>query len=342
MRSGRFIMHHGRSSVNAAVRLATGQLLVYDGPHHRRGAATRHHRPARLGGNEMAVLARRWGRWLAALSLLLVVAGVCGWAWYYFTSGPEPQWKGHSEEDARWISTSLNWYADRHDGWYPTGQATPEAALGLLNPGVHRFRLPWALTGGRVPAESVQQTFDKGELLDAAACDWHYVEGLTQSDDARLAIAWEKDSHPQPGGGRWVVLAGRAFRLIRDDRWQAFLEEQEQLLGRRDELALTAGFVLTGEIRIPTGETVDRYDGPYELYEDCISEHITYQGRRMSGSGFVPLRWRSADLMPTSNGSRTWVLNLPKEGMRSKPVKFDMVNGRATPASIVFEMEGIR
>jgi hypothetical protein len=124
-------------------------------------------------------------------------------------------------------------YADRHDGWFPKGESSPEAALGLLhreNPELVTANL---LRGKTVPEAAVRTRLEAGERLTPETCGWHYVAGLRRDDDRRLALFWDKaglghNGERLPEGGHFVCRIG-GIEYIAGDQWEAFLAEQERL-----------------------------------------------------------------------------------------------------------------
>ena len=139
--------------------------------------------------------------------------------------------EGHG--DAHAIQLAFRAYADRHDGWFPRGEVSPEVSLSLL----HRAH-PNLITGevlrGRVaPWSVVQDRLAAGELLTAETCGWHYAEALRSDDDPRLALFWEKsepgvNGDPRSGGGHFVYFLGGRIEYIAGERWDEFLAEQER------------------------------------------------------------------------------------------------------------------
>jgi hypothetical protein len=123
-------------------------------------------------------------------------------------------------------------YADRHDGWFPRGEASPEASLSLLyreDPG-----LAYLLRGKTVPEDVVRERLERGQLLSPETCGWHYVEVLRKDDDPRLALFWDKAGLGHNGqrlsdGGHFVGLVNGTIDYVPGDRWAAFLEEQDRL-----------------------------------------------------------------------------------------------------------------
>jgi hypothetical protein len=131
------------------------------------------------------------------------------------------------------LMLSLEEYARNHGGSFPTGESTPEASLSLLYP---KYIDADTLRGKTVPEDVVQRTLNSNGRLDPSTCGWHYVEGLTQSDDPRLAIFWDKEplghnGELNPDGGHWVHFV-RGFgsrEYVAGSRWEMFLAEQDAL-----------------------------------------------------------------------------------------------------------------
>jgi hypothetical protein len=156
----------------------------------------------------------------AAAGAILFAVGV----WYARRRG----------EAARAIRVALLEYADRHGGWFPRGQASPEASLSLLhqeNPGLVTANV---LRGGAVPEAAVRARLKAGEVLTPETCGWHYAEGLRRYDDPRLALFWDKDGPGLTdsllsGGGHLVFFVGGSVEYVPADRWGELLAEQERL-----------------------------------------------------------------------------------------------------------------
>ncbi len=139
---------------------------------------------------------------------------------------------GQSHCCDKMIAISLSMYADNHDGWFPRGEATPEASLSLLyrqDPG-----LTCALPGKTVPEPVVKARLESGQLLTPETCGWHYVEGLRSDDDSRLGLFWDKaglghNGQRLSGGGHVVHFVSGINEYISGERWDQFVAEQEQL-----------------------------------------------------------------------------------------------------------------
>lgn len=125
-------------------------------------------------------------------------------------------------------------YADRHGGWFPKGEATPEASLSLLHHDEPESVNANLLRGKTVPESHVQAQLEAGELLTPQTCGWQYVEGLRMDDDHRLALFWDKaglghNGERLPDGGHFVCFVGLSIEYVPENQWKAFLAVQEQL-----------------------------------------------------------------------------------------------------------------
>lgn len=125
-------------------------------------------------------------------------------------------------------------YADRHGGWSPRDEASPEASLSLLHrdaPGSVDANL---LRGKTVPEAAVRSRLDAGQLLTPETCGWHYVEGLRNDDDPRLAMFWDKaglghNGERLPDEGHFVCLVTGLIDYVPGERWEEFLTDQQRL-----------------------------------------------------------------------------------------------------------------
>ncbi|MBX9623099.1 MAG: hypothetical protein K2X82_04720 [Gemmataceae bacterium] len=172
---------------------------------------------------------RRRRKWLVAAGVILAGLAAAGYGWHCYQY---PYGRSHSCD--KQLAGALLQYADRHGGWFPQGEATPEASLSLL----YRDDPSWVsaelIRGKTVPAEVVQDRIARGELLSPEMCGWHYVEGLRADDDRRLALFWDKAGLGHNGerlsdGGHYVGLVGGDITYIPGAEWEAFLDEQQQL-----------------------------------------------------------------------------------------------------------------
>jgi hypothetical protein len=235
------------------------------------------------------------------------------------------------------LKSALNSYAHDHDGRYPAGEATPEASLSLLYP---RYANAYVLSGKTVPPNRAEEILARGELLGPESCDWHYVEGLTLADDPRIAIFWDKIGLNHfggrlPEGGHSIYRVGATQEVIPEKDWPQFLAEQEELLAARDDHALKGEPALAAKIRLPSGEIVDHFQGEWKL--EINSNSLTGgSSETTSGSALAPssLRWYRLH-----EGTSRYTLTFVNKGLRSKLVTIHVSKGKATPNSVIFEME---
>jgi hypothetical protein len=178
---------------------------------------------------EVMPITKRLWLWLL-LAVPAVLAG-SGWAYY--------RWHypyGWSHSCDKCLMFALHQYAESHGGAYPSGEATPEASLSLLYP---EYANEAVLQGKTVPLDLVKVILERGEKLGPDTCGWHYVEGLTLSDDHRLALCWDKvglgHNGERTGGGRMVLFVGCGYEYVPGAKWEAFLEEQKNLLEERNQ-----------------------------------------------------------------------------------------------------------
>jgi hypothetical protein len=170
---------------------------------------------------------RRWVRRGAIAALVAAVLAALGLAYYRYRY---PYGRSHCCDKG--VAIALLGYAESHDGWFPRGEATPEASLSLLyrrDPG-----LAYNLRGKTVPEPVVRARLEGGELLTPETCGWHYVEGLRMDDDSRLALFWGKAGlghfgERLSGGGHYVCFVSGSIEYVPGERWEPFLAEQERL-----------------------------------------------------------------------------------------------------------------
>src|SRR5258708_4888994 len=135
------------------------------------------------------------------------------------------------------MAGALRAYAEDHNGHFPAGKATPEASLSLLNQG--DYANPYLLRGKTVPEKTVQKILNGGGLLGPESCGWHYVEGLTVTDDARIAILWDKVGLGHNGqrlkeGGHEVIFVEGGRQFVAGKDWDSFIKGQQDLFAARE------------------------------------------------------------------------------------------------------------
>jgi hypothetical protein len=266
--------------------------------------------------------------------LVIVAVGVVltGWGWYRYTFP-----YGSSHCCSKILGFALLSYAEDHVGRFPVGGDTPEASLSLL---YSNYIDAGTLRGKTVPLKVVQQALAENGKLGPESCGWHYVEGLTKADDLEIAIVWDKvglghNGERVKGGGHSVIFLDGSDGFISGEKWSEFMEQQKRLLANRDPRAVNCLPGLVATIRLPTGQVLTNYGGPYQYASTVHSDGFSSDGGTESGSN-PTLQWYH--YVP-ENGHVTLALTLPKERLRSKTVMFDVTNGYASPSNIVFEME---
>lgn len=163
------------------------------------------------------------------IALVDVIQRWSGWnAWYDFRN--YPYGKTFCSENC--LAMYLRKYAERHAGWFPMGEDSPEASLSVLYRD-EPFAFPH-LAGMTVPVKTVREILERGELLGPTTCGWHYVEGLRNDDDDQLGLFWDKaelgyGGHRLLEGGHLVCRVNGLIDHVRGKDWPTFLLEQEEL-----------------------------------------------------------------------------------------------------------------
>jgi hypothetical protein len=170
---------------------------------------------------------RKWLKRGAIAGVIVALLTAAGFAYYHHRY---PYGVSHCCDKI--LAFALLQYADEHDGWFPRGEATPEASLSLL------YRqdpdLAHTLRGKTISKSAVLARLEGGELLTPDTCGWHYVEGLRTDYDSRLALFWDKaglghNGERLSGGGHFVCFVSGSIEYIPGERWEEFLAEQERL-----------------------------------------------------------------------------------------------------------------
>ena len=185
--------------------------------------------------------------------------------------------------------------------------------------------------------------FWRGELLGPESCGWHYVEGLTKNDDPRLALLWDKEGLGHFGQrslkrSHCVILCDGTPQTIEDQDWESFLERQKALMANRDDAARSGGPILVGKIHLPSGETVDNFNGSWQLEWWKGNATANSSGATSSGPRLQPstLWWFKGRL---EEGTTTYVLSFPDYRLRSRPVRVKVTNGKVSAQEVIFYME---
>ena len=136
------------------------------------------------------------------------------------------------------IAMEMITYAEKHQGWFPRGEATPEASFSLLYK--QQPEIGPHLAGKAVPRQEALVLLANGKPLTAKTCSWQYVEGLRRDDPAELALFWDKTGLGHNGEdlhqtGRYVAFVSGHIEFIPNSQWKTFLANQAALqrnLGR--------------------------------------------------------------------------------------------------------------
>lgn len=161
-----------------------------------------------------------------ALATVCILGSV--WWKYSFPYGP-------SHSCSAGVGSSLRMYAEVSDGWFPHGLNTPEASLSLLRTN-DRTAMKWFIKGKHLSQSVVDRAMSTDGFLSRASCGWHYVEGLRDNDDDRLAIAWDRvegldhKGRRRPGLMREVVMKNGSHPYVMRKGWAEFAKLQSNLL----------------------------------------------------------------------------------------------------------------
>ena len=130
---------------------------------------------------------------------------------------------------------ALVFYAEKHDGAFPSGEATSEASLSLIHTLDDMSECGYLLHRRDVPVKLVDDMFKRGELLGPETCGWNYVEGLRSDSNPELALFWDKEGLSEigmrlSGGGHIVTFVDGRSEQIPESEWNDFMEKQEKML----------------------------------------------------------------------------------------------------------------
>ena len=240
------------------------------------------------------------------------------------------------------VEGALEQYAMENAGRYPTGESSPEASLSLLCRA--NFLDAYTIRGMIIPEKKVRAILDNGSLLGPDSCGWHYTDGLTRTDDTRIALLYCKQPLGHNGdktkdGGRQVVFVGGGIEWISGNKWPAFLAEQKELLAKRSDRAKAGAPLVDAVIELPDGRQVESVDAPYTLQEkevgtDHSSGNGTSSGNSLSRDSLV---WFNAPLQNNYSGFITRTLSF--SNLVSAPVTVTFTNGVPDRTNVVFKMK---
>ncbi len=233
------------------------------------------------------------------------------------------------------MELALHEYAEGRNGQYPDGQSCAEASLSLLYK--EGLLTPYMLRGKSVPEKKVRDILERGDLLDAESCGWHYVPGLSENDNPGLAILWDKVGLGHNGertldGSREVLFVGGGIEYIRRKDWAQFLVQQEKLLRERPKEP-----VLTATILFPNGNT--NFSGSYTL-------ELKGTGRGMNSPSFQRGSFATNrtcfiwyDVPWREQGVTNISLSLTTDGFTSETVFVSCSDTECRPDRIVLRMQ---
>jgi hypothetical protein len=184
--------------------------------------------------NESEIKPKHWQYSLRSLFILTFIVGVLCSTYASFRKrhiiANYPYGWSHCCDAG--LLLALLHYADTNGGAYPTGERWPEASLSLLYP---NYLDTEVLRGKTVPLGVVEKRLQKGERLGPNSCGWYYVDGLTNKDDPRLGLVWDKaglghNGEELPNGGHFVIFVNGDKKYITGKHWDDFEDLQEILL----------------------------------------------------------------------------------------------------------------
>ena len=168
------------------------------------------------------------------------------------------------------MAGALRTFAEDHNGQFPAGKATPEASLSLLYQG--DYANAYLLRGKTVPEKTVATILKGGGLLGLDSCGWHYVEGLTVTDDARIAILWDKVGLGHNGqrlkdGAHEVIFVDGDRQFVAGEDWNGLLKGQQDLMAARAAAPSRGSAILSGQFFFTEGNSQwqSSHDGTSDL-----------------------------------------------------------------------------
>jgi hypothetical protein len=177
---------------------------------------------------------RRWRRIGAIVVLVALVAFLLvGLNRYYFPYGRHPSCNVA-------LKLALSEYAQSHGGRFPDSGGSG-ASLGLLAADFPQ----WSIIAGKGRlAEAAERYYRTNGTLSDELSNWHYVPGLTEDSDPRLALFWDKTGLSHAGMRQKPVRYEVSFvdgggRLVDEAEWPSFLEGQRKL--RQEERVRRSG-----------------------------------------------------------------------------------------------------
>jgi hypothetical protein len=187
-----------------------------------------------------------------------------------------------------------------------------------------------------IPEDTTRSTLEAGGLLSPDSCGWHYVEGLTEADDRRLAMLWCKEPLGHNGnrtkdGGREVIFVGGNIQWISGAGWPAFLDEQQRLFAERSPRAVAGLPLVAGMVELPGGVRIADLDCSCTVREVTKGTDFSSSGTSVGGINLV---WYQA---PVQEGYVTRTLSF--SNLISAPVTINFTNGIPDATNFIFLMK---
>ncbi len=174
---------------------------------------------------------RRYLRWVGILAGVGIVGAIAlKFAW----SNQFPY--GHSHSCSKVLGSTLRHYAEDQAGWLPNGGATPEQSFSLIWTNGDPYSVRDILRGKNLAQADIDAALARDGFLSPQSCGWHYVEGLREDDDPKLAVVWDRTTGLDHNGRRRsgliheVIMLDGSMHLIFEGKWKEFVETQRKLL----------------------------------------------------------------------------------------------------------------
>jgi len=133
------------------------------------------------------------------------------------------------------VSADLQIFAEENGHWYPHGESTPEASLGLLYTNDIQGS-SYMLAGKTLSKKVVQAKLKQYGKISPETCDWHYVEGLRDDDDPQIILVWDKavglshNGQREDGLMHEVIYVGGFSSFINKEHWPLLMAEEKKKL----------------------------------------------------------------------------------------------------------------
>jgi hypothetical protein len=187
-----------------------------------------------LSGYAMPMKRRRLLKAILIIGVVVTLLSI-----YYVRTHPlvfnESLWQhAHCMPQA---ASSFRMYAADHGGVFPCHTNGYGDALLMMTPERAWF---YFLTGPGYDTSALKEALDSGGDVDESRCGRVYVQGLSETNDARIALFFDKVAAPPDhshfprrlwrGFVREVCFVDGHWDTVPVERWSAFAQEQIELL----------------------------------------------------------------------------------------------------------------